>query len=820
MSQGVTAFGRSTASREPVLKRLSQRHDLPPRVRNILRGLLGLCAGNLDRLLVTALDEFERDLFEQASKARSNELSHRYFESMREVKRARAEVAPRFRLAIEGALTRFDQPRDSGTGRSPAGPPPSAELSLVDTADLEESLALQDIARKSEVRHVLALHDLGHRFGVLAAQPAFDADSVPLGPAQIMAAVGHASACLNIPVETRVLLYHTYERVAAGHIGAFYDAINAFLVEQNVLKHLRVYVPVRSKGKSGAGPQEASANFDAAHAPAAGFVAAHTPAAGIGAGRAPAAGIGTARVPAAGSGAAGTGGSAMPAEGGQPQQTSAGAHADERDAELFTTLRELLVGKRTTFGPPTPEREIGRGYVPSSDEVQSALHALQSAPIIPATKSDGVDQRSMPQLKRGLLDQLRQFAPPGQKPQLNSEDSDTVDLVGMLFDYIKKSSRANGVTQAMLAKLHVPLLRVALRDKSFFTRRSHPARQLLNAIADTGIYWIDDSETESDPALLKKMHTVVERLTAEFDGDLSLFEHMLGDLTQHMHALARKAAAAERRLVDASKGREKLALARETAGNAIAERISAARPKRLLRTMLERAWTDVLALTLLREGESSDAYRKQLAVADQLIAAGLSARETDKPPAASLRREVEKGLGEVGYHRDEIQAVVTRLLTPERVANEENPSSQTSIAMKLKSKSHHTETPDEEKPMHAAALRRASLRLNAEEERMLERLKTVPFGTWFEFTTNQQGDRVRRKLSWFSPQTGHCLFVNQRGERAKEITLEQLARDIVRDQASIVKPEQESLVDRAWNAIVTSLKQLTGHPADAQPVPA
>jgi len=296
----------------------------------------------------------------------------------------------------------------------------------------------------------------------------------------------------------------------------------------------------------------------------------------------------------------------------------------------------------------------------------------------------------------------------------------------------------------------------------------------------------------------------------------SLIEHMLGDLSQHMHKLARTAAVAERRLVDASKGREKLALARETAGNAIATRIAAAHPKRLLRTLLERAWTDVLALTLMSQGEKSEAYRKQLAVADQLIATSNTIGRNNEPPAAALRREVEKGLSQVGYHKDEIRTVVKRLLTPE-TANEENPASQTSIALRIKSKAPLT---DDERPVHAAALRKAALQLTDVEEKMLETLKHVPFGTWFEFTINQQGERVRRKLSWFSPLTGHCLFVNQRGERARECTLEQLARDIVRDQANIVKPEQESIVDRAWKAIVTSLRQLTGRGADAPPLPA
>jgi hypothetical protein len=45
----------------------------------------------------------------------------------------------------------------------------------------------------------------------------------------------------------------------------------------------------------------------------------------------------------------------------------------------------------------------------------------------------------------------------------------------------------------------------------------------------------------------------------------------------------------------------------------------------------------------------------------------------------------------------------------------------------------------------------------------------------------------------------------------------QLARDRVRGQANMAPLERESLVDRAWNAIVTSLRPLTARSADAQP---
>ncbi|HSE11399.1 MAG TPA: DUF1631 family protein, partial [Rudaea sp.] len=659
MTQGLSTFRRAAAPREQAVRRLSQRQDLSPRVRHMLSGLLGLATGSLAPSLLTALDEFEKELFERASKAHTNEQCNRYFDSLREVKRARADAGPRFLLAIESALANFDRHRISShaePGRTDAA---SAELSLVETTELEDSLALQEVATKCEVRQALMLHELGHRFGVLAGQRAFEADSVPLGPAQLMAAVRDATSGMELPIEHRVLLYHTYERVVVSQMGSFYAALNAFFFEHRILRHLRVYVPLPPRSKGSAQPADVAAapSFVARDAGAAmprPDMHAARPAGSVSSGRGDQNSSAAAGADLVQPVAAPPGGPKLP--------PAAGAAAEATDPDLFAALRGLLAKRQSVTAARTAQWPRSGGYVPSADALQAVLAKLQSKPVVPAGDRAAL---SATRLKQDLLDQLHQFAPAGQNAQLNSEDSDTIDLVGMLFDQITQSAPAKGNTQSMLTKLHVPLLRVALNDKGFFSQRSHPARQLLNAIAETGIHWIDDSESEPDPALLHKMHTVVERLNNEFDGDLSLIEHMLGDLSQHMHKLARNAAVAERRLVESSKGREKLALARETASNAIAARVAAARPKRLLRTLLERAWTDVLALTLMSQGEKSEAYRKQLAVADQLIAASGANRGAGEPPAAALRREVEKGLSQVGYHKDEIHAVVKRLLSPE-----------------------------------------------------------------------------------------------------------------------------------------------------------
>jgi hypothetical protein len=468
-------------------------------------------------------------------------------------------------------------------------------------------------------------------------------------------------------------------------------------------------------------------------------------------------------------------------------------------------MRRLLAGRRAVLGQsagPAPEA----AHPVSTDDVQSVLAALQSRPAPSLQLGGKTVGRSVTHLKQDLLAQLRQLSPQDKTPRLDEADNDTIDLVGMLFDHLARDLKPASSVQDLIGRLQVPLLRVALNDKSFFTRRNHPARQLLNAITEAGLFWFDD--TGEDRQIVDKMRVVVDRISTEFDGDVGLFEDMLGDLARHLQTITRKSEVAERRHVDAAKGREKLELAREQASSAINARIARRNPPALIRTLLEQAWTDVLALTVLRQGEDSDAYRHRLEVADRLIALAETGGGTGSAADRALQLEVEGGLSQVGYHGEDVRSVVKRLFNlVDEAAGEEVPTA-TELAIKLRARSRlgQAET-DAAKPTVAVE---TSAPLSADEKRVLERLRTIPFGTWFDFTINQQGEKARRKLAWFSPMTGRCLFVNPRGARVDERSMDQLARMIVKGQASVVEAQRESLIDRAWSAIVGTLKQFTG----------
>ena len=213
--------------------------------------------------------------------------------------------------------------------------------------------------------------------------------------------------------------------------------------------------------------------------------------------------------------------------------------------------------------------------------------------------------------------------------------------------------------------------------------------------------------------------------------------------------------------------------------------------------MLSQAWADVLTLTLLRHGEDSEEWKHQLIATTQIVT--IHGKGTPAPDG--LDRHIEAALTQVGYHADEAN-VIARRLTAGIAEGEDDAASRTELAMKLKARARLGEDAVDKGPPLPPR--------TPAEESCFAQLRTLPFGTWFEFTSNQQGDVVRRRLSWFSPITNHALFVNQRGQRIGEHSLDALARMMAKDQARIVTADSGRLVDRAWHATLNALRHLGG----------
>jgi hypothetical protein len=176
--------------------------------------------------------------------------------------------------------------------------------------------------------------------------------------------------------------------------------------------------------------------------------------------------------------------------------------------------------------------------------------------------------------------------------------------------------------------------------------------------------------------------------------------------------------------------------------------------------------------------------------------------------AKKLKRELEGSLAQVGYQADEAAAIAHQLIDPQE-GKQSDGSSRTELTLGLKSRTRFG--------VDAKAAKPSGAPLTAEERARHEQLKLVAFGTWFDFVSNQQGDRIRRRLAWFSTVTDNSLFVNQRGQKVGEYRLQALARKMVAGELQIIEEKPSGIIDRAWQSVMTTLKSFSGQAAHGSP---
>ena len=799
----------------------------PPRVRRLLAALHGLAVQTLTAPLKLTIVELERELFRDAERARNSQIQADIFAQARQLHEVNAQFGPRFLGALGDSLATLRGPRH--TQRIvPTGVSVSATtLTLVNDTDVDRDIVLVDIIRREAQRSATPLQLLGQRFGVLAAGPAFDVDDLPFGPQALCRIVRELGQQFGLGLETQLALYRVFDRQLLERLGELLERANILLAHEGVLPGL-VYTPYLARSATTrriiTGPERGlpGARGGAAarpltgwngSAPSTGWAAMTQEAmAPPAAGPAHGAPNGDAAVP----GPAASAPASAPANSAPPAATDLGAPAMSALHQLLGAARQAHAAGTVpggnamaaqavaaTTGAPTPAAdnaflapEVPAALAVPAEAVHATLAKLQSQAIAP-----GGAHRSMADLHNALLAQVR--ADHGAQAALTVKDSDTFDLLDMLYGQIQREVRPDAVSADLLTRLQVPVARAALSDPAFFVRDQHPARELLNAVAEAGANWL--GEEDVDPQLVQKLGLAVDQVVNDYDGDVAVFDTANEEIQQHFRALAHKAELAERRHVEAARGKERLEAAKQQASTSIEQLCAQAAPPRFVQALLKQAWSDVLTLTLLRNGETSPQWQQRQQETARIaevtcLAPGAAARDD------ALGNEVESALLQVGYHQDEAAAIARRLSTP---GGEDDSSSRTELTARLRARTRLGEQADAGDPRKVAPLARSTA-----EDDCYRQLRTLPFGTWFEFTTNQQGDVRRQRLSWYSLITDNALFVNQRGQKVGEHSLDALARLMTHGQVRIVTEDKGRLIDRAWQATLRTLRSLAGSPAE------
>lgn len=207
------------------------------------------------------------------------------------------------------------------------------------------------------------------------------------------------------------------------------------------------------------------------------------------------------------------------------------------------------------------------------------------------------------------LPRLRASLPPGA---LSRGDATTLDLLARVFEGVLQDDGVAPETRELLAFLQVPVLKAALRDRSFFYEEAHPARRLLDLLSQTG--W--EQPADQDDPVYHAMRRSVERVR---DAEQPEFEAAVAELEAGLAAReAAEQAAIAGPIANATR-QEKRVAAERSAQRAVALRLAGEQLVPAVAGFLEQRWSAALALAYTIEDTRPGAIENATRTMEDLI---------------------------------------------------------------------------------------------------------------------------------------------------------------------------------------------------------
>ncbi|HEX3061333.1 MAG TPA: DUF1631 family protein, partial [Usitatibacter sp.] len=281
-------------------------------------------------------------------------------------------------------------------------------------------------------------------------------------------------------------------------------------------------------------------------------------------------------------------------------------------------------------------------------ELTSALTRLQSG------DASGITAGTVsiaPGGHPGTVNVLKEIKGTNVGASLGSVDAMTLDIVSMLFDELFEDPKVPAGVKALAGRLQIPMLKIALADKTLFSRKDHPARVLLDMLGEFAARLPADFDEKHE--LYPKLEPILREVVDKFDDKVEIFiaaDEKLRALVAEEDARAAEASKAE---TARQQQLENLSVGRSAAQQEIRGRLVERRPPRPLRAFLVHQWIKVLLVTHAQGGKEAPAWGEALKTMDDLITSvepkpTIPERRALATQVPGLLKRITTGLNAVG----------------------------------------------------------------------------------------------------------------------------------------------------------------------------
>jgi len=739
----------------------------------ILPQIFTLFGKELKPKLIACFESLDDFLFDLADKAETNQKQSLYFDSMRYIRKSRELIFKEFFQSIKAIfkLFKYNEYQYFVAGSEKKDDKKSlsmSSLSLIGERELDETLALTNLIKKSEMAYHQQLFALEKRFSVLASGTNLNLNQIPIAPHVMVNSYKKGIQSLEINVEIKLMMYKMFERSVMGQMNSIYQKINQLLAKNGIVPEINYNLTGNNS--------DTPSNPDLSHLL---NLANQKPR--------------SQQIP-----------------GNDPNNNNVMQPIADTNYEMINQL----------FKHNGDSQNDVRGMVNnipvSNIDVGLMMNALSllQGDLFKNIKINEQSDKTPTEIKDELIKQLHSLDSNTEGQIVRKQDEDTIDLVGMLFQFIVDDRNLPDAIQVILGKLQIPYLKIALQDRNLFADKANPARMLLDKMSLATVGWNEESDNKL--MLINKIEDITKKILDIEKYSKEIFASLLNDFNKFTSRLKKKSDVVQKRTKEKSLGQDKIHQAKQVSAQLLVEKMTNKQMPLLIRDILLGEWSNVMILMYLRHPIKSKEYQEKVEFVEKVIAYSQKNidQEINKEEILVLSKLYEKGLKLVAFNPKELidkQDSLINCLNRIHQIDNENPSKNAIIEVippeeilelsQIRKEKHEIADYIEEiiEPQVID-----ETQIDSVAGKYTEIVINLKAGMWLEFEREDKKP-IRAKLSWVSPITGKFLFVNSRGLKITDKTTLELSLGLKNNTIRVL--EQIPIFDRALSAIASKLRK-------------
>ncbi|NOQ88489.1 MAG: DUF1631 family protein [Gammaproteobacteria bacterium] len=399
------------------------------------------------------------------------------------------------------------------------------------------------------------------------------------------------------------------------------------------------------------------------------------------------------------------------------------------------------------------------------------------------------------QIKQELLTDISKQHGGIVDKQVNILDERNMDFVGMMFGAIVDDTTVSEIMTNLIYQLQIPVMKVAMSDKTLFDNEEHPARTTVDLLTQAG-----KGINVKDDHLYEELESIVDSILDEFDIDIEAFEKAVDELQEIISK--------EEDIANETERQQQKQIVQEHARNIVLAQLKMASSNKKIpgnvRPLILKHWSTLMLNRYIRHGRDSQQWVQSVLLLKLLLKClqpihYQSQLEMIKGNHTALLEAVNDELYHTKQDQDDIANQIFELKSHflqmiddcnlQVVDEDNNKISEEGL--------------DEDSENSEEELQHIQEQAETAKQKIAQLQSSTKPGVWYEIYNGEDKAVRRLKLSVILTDAAQLIFVDRKGVKVIEKDAEVFAKELEDNRSRVLA--DHSTFDHALANVISAL---------------